>query len=76
MAELKPQHERRFSRIARSMEKLLLDVREYIPDANLYLEDQGNWNLLSGDSHDERGRMRQDRVMAWEPVRFTGGGGW
>ena len=74
--KLKPQHAARFRRIAAEMNRLLDDVREYIPEANLYLEDSGNWNLLSGDSHDEHDEARQDRVLAFELVPHSGGGAW
>lgn len=70
---------RRFRRIARSMAKLLSEMRETCPNANLYLEDSGNWCLLTGDSHDEsHGRIhaRHDRKIALEHVPHSGGGAW
>lgn len=72
-------HIRRFRRLARSMAKLLEEIRETCPRANMYLEDTGNWILLSGDSHDHNGwsmRPRQDRAVVMEVVPHSGGGAW
>jgi len=77
--ELKKQDAMRFRRIATLMTNLLNDVREYIPEANLYLEDSGNWHILSGESHDYEGWMtkaRQDRSLAREDVPHSSGGAW
>jgi hypothetical protein len=73
------QHRRRFRRIARSMDKLIQEIREYCPGANMYLEDQGNWHLMVGDSHDwskQSTPPMQDRIAVSEVVRCTGGGAW
>lgn len=74
-------HLRRFRRLARGMAKLLEEIRrETCPNANLYIEDSGNWILLTGDSHDSSGSRdmiaRQDRKVALEVVPHSGGGAW
>jgi hypothetical protein len=69
-------HERRFTKIANDMDNLLREIREYIPDANMYLEDSGNWNLMTGDGHDEEEGPRHDRVAVFVRVPHTGGGAW
>ena len=72
-------HVRRFKRIARNMAKLLEEIQETCPGANMYLEDQGNWHLLSGDSHDwnrNNNPARQDRIIECVRVPFSGGGAW
>lgn len=74
--ELSRKHASRFRKLAADMNRLLADIREEIPRANLYLEDSGNWILLSDDSHDEKGRARHDRKLAFEIVPHSGGGGW
>lgn len=66
----------RFRRLARDMAKLLEEIRQTEPGANLYLEDSGNWYLLSGEDHDVNGRSRQDRKIALEFVPHSGGGAW
>jgi hypothetical protein len=73
---IKPSHVTRFRKLARDMAKLLSEIRRYCPEANLYLEDAGNWNLLTGDSHDENDKMRQDRLVTCVYVPHSGGGGW
>ena len=67
---------RRFKRIATSMRRLLEELQETCPGANLYLEDQGNWNLMTGPSHDEKERRRFDRVVESARVPYSGGGAW
>lgn len=73
-------HIRQFRRIARSMAKLLEEIRKTCPEANMYLEDSGNWLLLTGDSHDmtesRQMQARQDRKVCFELVPHSGGGAW
>jgi hypothetical protein len=66
--------------------KALNDVRQELQNQNgdcdiqWYLEDSGNLNLMSGDSHDEDGgngeTSRQDRVIALFDLDNAGGGAW
>jgi hypothetical protein len=75
------------SKISRAV-KALNDVRREVDNENSdcdvqwYLEDCGNLNLMSGDSHDETSgsgygdTSRQDRVIALFDLDNSGGGGW
>ena len=74
--EIKLKHQDQFVRIAGRMAKLLEEIREYCPEANMYLEDSGNWNLLTGDSHDDRDEPRQDRIAVFTIVPHSSGGAW
>ena len=68
--------------------KALNDVRRELDNENgdcnvqWYLENSGNLNLMSGDSHDETSgsgygdTSRQDRVIALFDLEYSGGGGW
>ena len=65
--------------------KALNDVRKELDndngdcDVQWYLEDCGNLNLMSGDSHEGIGNgdtSRQDRVIATFNLDSSGGGGW
>lgn len=67
---------RDFAKAVNLLNATIARIREYIPDANLYIEDANNFNLLTGDSHDERDRARQDRIALDAIVWHSGGGGW
>mgnify|MGYP003653423860 CR=1 FL=1 len=67
--------------------KSLNDVRQELDDDNSdcevqwYLEDCGNLNLMSGDSHDDTGLgtghgRRQDLVIDRFDLEYSSGGGW
>lgn len=62
--------------------KGLNDIRQELedkyPDAyiNWYLEDSSNLNLMSDESHDERGKPQQDAVMCSSCLDYSSGGGW
>lgn len=68
--------QRRFRQICDALTILIEDVRKKIPEANLYIEGDGDFNILCGDSHDEGNKARQDRVLASHYVPYFGGGGW
>jgi hypothetical protein len=75
------------NKIARAV-KALNDVRREIDsensdcDVQWYLENSGNLNLMSGDSHDDDSgsgygdTSRQDRVIALFDLHMASGGGW
>ncbi len=65
-----------FVKLAERMDVLLKRIQVYCPEANMYLEDAGNWNLMHGPSHDEKDHARPDRVEECVVVRSSGGGGW
>jgi hypothetical protein len=76
MTTLTPKHRKKYKKICADMQSLLDDISEYIPDVNIYIEDSGNWNLMNGDSHDDEGSPRRDRVIENCSVFQSSGGGW
>jgi hypothetical protein len=69
-------HIKKYKSLCKQMQKLLDEISLDCPDINIYVEDAGQWNLMSGDSHDEDGIDRQDRVITCCLVMPSGGGGW
>lgn len=65
----------RFRRLVGSLNTLRTELQRTIPGANYYLDDD-NFCLLSGLSHDERDRPRQDRIIEVVRLAGSGGGGW
>jgi len=43
---------------------------------NWYLEDNDNLLLMSDESHDEKGKHREDRVILHSYLNNASGGGW
>jgi len=77
IARLKPEHKRKFKRLIAGLNDLLQEVRADFPEAEYYLEDAGNFNLMSGASHTGRDcQPRRDRVLMDEKLKHSGGGGW
>lgn len=72
---IKESDRRDFAKAVNLLNKVIQNIREYHPEANLYVEDYGNFNLMIGDSH-ENGRPRHDRVALHWIVWNSGGGGW
>lgn len=68
--------QKRLQRIADQLNKLVEDTKKTHPRAQIYLEGSGNLCLLSDDSHDNDGRMHQERVLAGAFVPGGSGGGW
>jgi cupin superfamily acireductone dioxygenase involved in methionine salvage len=66
----------RFKRAVEELNDLLKEVRQTHPEANYYMEGEGNFYMLSGESHDRNGCQRQDRVLAHENVPHASGGAW
>lgn len=67
---------KRIERAVRALNESMLDVMEEHPQAMFYLEDNGNFYLLSDESHDARGDARQDRVIKRWDLMNSSGGGW
>jgi len=76
MSTLKSKHEKQIRKAIEMLNKTINEVREYIPEANYYLEDSSNFNVLSGHSHDNHEHERQDRIMLQCTLDYSGGGGW
>jgi hypothetical protein len=76
MGTIHPKHLKRYKFLCTQMQRLLDEMSVDCPEINIYVEDSGHWNLLSGASHDDDGRDRQDRVLACYDVMPSSGGGW
>lgn len=66
----------RMDQLTNDLNVLLDEVRRIHPNANWYLEDSGNLNLMSDESHDSSGRARKDHVLHRSNLNRSGGGGW
>jgi hypothetical protein len=80
-ARIRPEHIKRYGRLLDGLNKLMREIREYEPKANIYVEDQGHFNLMVGDSHADhavsgRDRAQHENVAVEVTVPFSGGGGW
>lgn len=68
---------RRFRRLVTGLNQLMEDIRKDWPEANYYLEGEGNLLVLSGSSHEGYGEAAQPhRELAGEILEHAGGGGW
>ena len=78
MDRIKPEHVKRFKRYANQLNKLMTEITEYNPEANLYAEDSWNLNLMEGPTHgDDRNQSPlHDNVVECVTVYTLGGGGW
>lgn len=67
-----------FRKLARAMDRLMRRICEYNPEANLYIEDAGNANLMSGPTHDDNNNLKPmyENVAAHEHILRASGGGW
>lgn len=74
--DIKQEHIKKFKRIEKQLNKLMLEICKYNSDANLYVEDAGNFNLMKGWPHDDNGNMQQENVVYNGYVHHSGGGGW
>lgn len=75
-SELTRAQRRRFDRLIKGLNDLLIEVRETIPTANYYMEGESGLHMLSGDSHDDHGKQRQDRILASGYMPHASGGAW
>lgn len=76
MKKIKIKHIRKFEKLANQMSDLLKEIREYSPEANMYLEDAGNWNLLIGHSHNDKCQAMRQNIVITVRVPHSEGGGW
>ena len=73
----KAQHERILAAVA-ELNAVREEIEKKYPDAQWYLEDSSNLNLMTGASHDSDRNLtsRQDRVIFCYHLEASGGGGW
>ena len=78
MSEIRPEHIKKFRKLAREMDKLMREICTYNEEANLYVEDSWNANLMKGPTHDDSrySRALQENVAATETIFKASGGGW
>jgi hypothetical protein len=72
---LTAEQEKRFEKLVRGLNELLVEIRKTHPEANYYLQED-TLHVMSGPSHDARDRAQQDCIMASIIVPNAGGGGW
>ena len=78
-SEIKPAHIAKFCKLAKDMNKLMLEICSYNQEANIYIEDSGNVNLMKGPSHGDQHRnpkALREIVVAYEQIYSISGGGW
>lgn len=78
MSEIKPEHIKKFERLAKDLDKLMREICAYNPEAELYDEDCWNFNLMKGPTHTDDNYQRpiHTNVVAMVTVFKSSGGGW
>lgn len=72
--KIKPKHLKAFHRHTQALCDLLEEIRKDCPEANYYLAMECLC-LMDGDSHDEKGRGRLDRIVVSRDLGFPCAGG-
>ena len=73
---IKETHIRKFEKLSKQLDRLMHDIRDYRPEANLYVEGDGFFNLLEGPSHDTDGSHIEENVVSGVKVHKSSGGDW
>jgi hypothetical protein len=71
----KAQHARIIAAVA-ELNAVRLEIQTKIPAVNWYLEDSDNLNLMSGDSHNDKGTPQHQNVIQLYKLDRASGGGW
>lgn len=76
--KIKQAHRKRYKSLCTQMQNLLNEISEYCPDVNIYVEDDSNWELMIGPSHnDNNGDLpSHDNVAVSCTVSPSSGGAW
>jgi hypothetical protein len=76
--DIKPEDIKRFESLAKQLDKLMHKICKYNPEANIYVEDSWNFNLMKGPCHSEdRDQNPLYENIAACPIVFrSSGGGW
>lgn len=74
-SEIKPEHVKKFLRLAKGLDTLMKQIWEYHPEANIYLQED-SLILMKGPTHDDAEDPLFENVVAQQWVRGSGGGGW
>lgn len=75
MVEIKQEHVEKFVKLARSLDRLMEHIKDYCPDAMLYLAME-DLNLLRGPSHTQDGEPLQENIVESVRVDSMSGGDW
>lgn len=76
LADAMPTAARRFYRTCATLHKLMEEIQEHFPDANLYSAN-GTVCLMLGNSHSQRFETQQQELVAHTaPKLDIGGGDW
>lgn len=76
MAELQAKHEKQIKAAIEKLNKTMIEIKKYMPEAMYYLENGSNFNVLSGDSHDKRDQPNYDNIIVSFNLSFADCGGW
>jgi hypothetical protein len=76
MSDIRPEDIKAFKRHAKALATLIIRIRTYSPEANLYLDDD-NLNLMKGPSHSDSGyRPLYENSVESINIPHASGGGW
>lgn len=76
---MKVKTEQAIEQIGRYVERInkqMEIIKSEFPDAMIYLEDCGNFNIMSANSHDDNGDANHDAVLECFDLADASGGGW
>lgn len=78
MTDIKPEHIKKFKSLSKQLNKLMQEICKYNPDAELYVEDSWNFNLMKGPTHDDSRYQKplHENIATCETVFKASGGGW
>ncbi|MFA5323351.1 MAG: hypothetical protein WC373_11830 [Smithella sp.] len=73
--EIKPSDMKKFERYCNQLNKLILEIREYCPEANYYFSED-TMCLMTGPSHsqDKYGRRQDENVAETVYMPYASGG--
>ena len=66
---------RDFEKYANKLNDVICRIREYNPNANVYLAME-NLCLMSGFAHDDYGRKHQENIVTCVAITSADGGDW
>jgi len=72
--EANPNYRRRFKRLCKALDKLIIEVKSDFEDAGYYADDSYSLCLMLGDTHDENEQGNQDLIAQSSVVSTMTGG--
>lgn len=75
IGNIKMNIQKELSKRVKSLNDLFNEVKKIYPDAEYYLAND-SLHLLSGPSHDDNEKPRQERILATSTLFNSGGGDW